>query len=778
MDRLRSQAFALLLTLLPAAAGAAPQSAEPQTPPAAPPAEQPAGKPAEEPATPAKTPAAEEPAGSFFATTTVTALGREVDSFQITAPVTVIPKIEVERRLPDNPADLLRDQPGVDVNGVGVNQARPIIRGQRGLRVLFMEDGLRLNNARRQTDFGEVTGLVDVADVSSVEVVRGPMSVLYGSDAVGGVLNLVTQAPTFAEGARWGADAEVRYGTAGDQARYHGGVRFELGKVRTQISASTRAVDDYESASGSFGDVQLSQGATVNDTGVQDDSLFAVVAWDLDDRNSVTLRYRNYSADETGFGYVDPELLGESEDFKIRITYPYQKFDRTTLGWDASALDGLLADTLQARVYYQKNDRALDNDIDINIGPIFPGAPDSSVEALSHNVSVLETWGARLEAILGLPGDNLLTYGFDGFQDDSENTDESTTTTVIRFPFPPFQVKDVSSDTRPNAPNAQNTSWGVFVQDEIPLGNRFKATLGARYQNVTTKAKATPEWDVTGLDFDDDQVVGSLNLLYQATESLNLVGSYGTAFRAPNIIERLFNGPTPEGAGYQILNPDLTSETSDNVEFGLKYRRANAYFEAVWYRSEISDGIVQDYLSEEEIAALPPDVQADIEASGAQFVVQQRNVDKLRYEGIEAAIGYRAPFGLSVGANWTHLTDERIGGSAAPVDNQYSDKIAGFARYDAASGRWWIEYRVRHNGSDPVVLDEGELPPVIGDTLPAFTVQGLGAGVTFFEEGAQSHSLTFSIENLTDELYAEYSNATFFRPEPGRNYTLAYRFRF
>ena len=99
--------------------------------------------------------------------------------------------------MPNNAADLLRDQPGVDVNGVGVNQARPVIRGQRGLRVLFLEDGLRMNNARRQTDFGEITGLVDVDDVSSVEVVRGPMSVLYGSDAIGGVLNLVTKRRAF-----------------------------------------------------------------------------------------------------------------------------------------------------------------------------------------------------------------------------------------------------------------------------------------------------------------------------------------------------------------------------------------------------------------------------------------------------------------------------------------------------------------------------------------------------------------------------------------------------
>ncbi len=725
-----------------------------------------------------QSPAADEPAASFFAATTVTALGREVDAFDITTPVTVLPQIEIERKLPNNTADLLRDQPGVDVNGVGFNQARPVIRGQRGLRILFLEDGLRLNNARRQTDFGEVTGLVDTDDLRSVEIVRGPMSVLYGSDAVGGVLNVITKAPTFTDGSRFGAEFESRYGEAGEMTRLHGGVRVQAGKLRASLSASTRSADDYESASGRFGNLRLDEPTRAIDTGIDDDSLFGVLAWDLNDRNLLTLRHRSYRADQAGFGFVDPALIGDDSGFRIRILYPYQNFDRTSLEWNASGVAGPIADSLQVQAYRQKNDRELANDIDIDIGPIFPGAPNSSVEADSLNRSILETWGFRVEAIKGLPADQLLTYGFEGFQDDSFNTDRSVTTTTIRFPFPPFEVLDVSEDTIPNAPNAKNSSWGLFLQDEIPFGSRVKATVGARYQKVETRAQATPNWDISGLDFSDDEVVGTANLLVQATDNLNFFVSWGSAFRAPNIIERLFNGPTPEGAGYQILNPDLTSETSDNYDVGVKYRRRDAYFEAVWFRNDLTDGIIQDFLSPTEISQLPQGVQDAIDASGAQFVVQQRNLDRLRYEGVEVAFGYRAPFGLSVGANYTHLQDRRIGTSAAPVEDQYADKIAGYLRYEPDSRRWWAEYRVRHNGSDRVVLDEGEPAPPIGDRLPAFTVHTFGAGVLLFERGRQSHSLTLQVANLTDELYAEFSNATFFRPEPGRNVTASYRVRF
>ena len=176
--------------------------------------------------------AEEKAVESFFATTTVTATGTEVDTFEVATPVTVVSALEIEQKAPNNAADLLREQPGVDINGVGVNQARPIIRGQRGLRVLFLENGLRMNNARRQSDFGEIPGLVGMNSVQTMEVVRGPASVLYGSDAIGGVLNLITRKPPYRDGAFGGGSIGVRYSSVDEQQqllgwrRLHGWARL------------------------------------------------------------------------------------------------------------------------------------------------------------------------------------------------------------------------------------------------------------------------------------------------------------------------------------------------------------------------------------------------------------------------------------------------------------------------------------------------------------------------------------------------------------------------
>ncbi|MEJ2153384.1 MAG: TonB-dependent receptor plug domain-containing protein, partial [Gemmatimonadota bacterium] len=127
---------------------------------------------------------------------TVTVTRTATDVFDRPAPVSVLDEWMIRDRAPNTVTDLFKDLPGLDVNGVGTNQTRPSIRGQRGQRILLLQDGMRLNNSRRQQDFGEIPALVDVASIESVEVVRGPASVLYGTDAIGGVVNVVTRVPS------------------------------------------------------------------------------------------------------------------------------------------------------------------------------------------------------------------------------------------------------------------------------------------------------------------------------------------------------------------------------------------------------------------------------------------------------------------------------------------------------------------------------------------------------------------------------------------------------
>ena len=730
---------------------------------------------------------ADEPV-SFFEQTTVTATGTEIDTFQIPTPVIVINEERIQELQPNSATDLLRDEPGVDVNGVGPNQGRPIIRGNRGLRVLFLQNGLRMNNARRQTDFGEIVGMVDMEFVERMEVVRGAASVLYGTDAIGGVLNLITRVPAPGAGTGFQGTIGYRYSDTDSQSKGSAGISGFANNFSYELSGTLRDADDYEVPAGTFGDITLDEETVVHDTAIEDDSLNAYAGYRLNERHALFGRWSRYRAEQTGFGFVDPALLGESD--LVRIIYPFQDFDRYTIGYSTAGIQSPGADSFDIQAYYQDNERELANEIFIDIGAPFGLPSDLNIDTL--NFTDVETFGFRAEVRKLLGDKHLLTYGGEYFNDDSFNTDDSLTVTTLRAPFPidficgpsgaipfPFECVFEDADDVANTPNAENIGSGLFIQDTWMATDKFTAIFGARYARSETNAKETPGLDVSGLDFSDDAVVGALNLTYAIKPVFNLVGSVGTAFRAPNIVERLFNGPTPEGIGFQILNPALESEKSLNWDFGFKFRNQNAFFEATYFNNEIDDAIVQVTLSEDEIAMLPPDVQDEIESSGSSVVVQQRNAEKLTIEGFEVAGGYSWVSGFSLGANYSHQSGQSDLGSEAsdPTGDTYSDKVAGYFRYAQPKGRWWAEYRIRHNGEQDQILDPDQDPGPIGDVLPAFTTHAVGGGVTVYESARWSHQLGLGVENLTDELYAEFSNASFFRPQPGRTIIANYRLR-
>ncbi|MCP4843894.1 MAG: TonB-dependent receptor, partial [Actinomycetia bacterium] len=354
-------------------------------------------------------------------------------------------------------------------------------------------------------------------------------------------------------GGNFGVDPGLPFRSPDEHVTTNVGIRRHGDQLPYALAPSFPPPDDYEAPSGTFGDITLESDTVVNDTALDDDSINAYLGYRPNDKHSVFFRLNRYRAGETGFGFVDPEAIGDDSGFLIQILYPFQDFDRYTFGYQASGLEAALANTIDFQLYQQQNKRQLANNIFIDIGPIFGFGPSSDIQINSLNSTDLETTGFRGEItkIVGL--NQVLTYGAEYYEDDSFNTDFSTTTQTFRAPFPfgpgctnlgpPFfffECAFVDTDDVANSPNATNTGLGVFIQDEIRAGDRFSATLGLRYSETETNAEPTPGLDTTGQDFSDDAVVGALSLTYSINPTLNLVGSYATAFRAPNIIERLF----------------------------------------------------------------------------------------------------------------------------------------------------------------------------------------------------------------------------------------------
>ena len=664
-------------------------------------------------------------------------------------PVSVIQRRDLIQQQPNTVSDLFRTLPGLDVAGVGVNQGRPQIRGQRGQRILLLSDGMRLNNSRRQQDFGELPALVDVNGVERVEVIRGPASVLYGSDAIGGVVNIISRLPVV-DGLH--GTASMRYG--GVESQKAGSFRTygRFGAITLRAGGTYREAEAYVAPSGSFGNITLSDDALVAGTGTQDQSFDFRLGYDAGGTHSMFGNIERYEAENSGFGAVDP-VLYDPAGSPVNITYPYQNFTKFSTGYRAQQLTTPFADQFEILAYGQQNDRQLSFDI----GPFGIG-PGMAMSINTLNSTEIRSYGFRAEARKLATQRLLLTYGVDVWRDGVTGTDEGLTT-MTGFGPTPMEIVD----NTPQLPEATYFSAGLFGQGEVQATDRLSFVAGARWQHVNAKTFATAGLeDQAPLDITDGTVVAAFNTLFEISDAVTLVGTVGRGFRSPNLIERFFDGATPEGSGYQVRNPELAPESSLNFDLGVRFREGRLALEAFGFRNKLEGGI--------RIEALGTEV-------GGFPAFRNVNVDELLFRGIEFSADYQIGSGLSASGNLTWMDADNVLDVENPVGETFSSKVTGKLRYEAPSDRFWLSGDVRHNG-DQLEVDFGANNPV-GDLMPSFTVFSVRGGITVWEsDSGMSHRLNLALTNLTNVLYAEFSNVGFFRPEPKRNLTLTWGISF
>ena len=677
---------------------------------------------------------------------TVTATRSERPVFTAPVPAATVQGLSIWQLQPRSASETLIRVPGVDVSGVGGRQARPVIRGMRGQRILLLADGLRLNNARRQQDFGELPALASVSELSRVEVVKGPASVLYGTDAIGGVVNMVSREPT-EDGVR--ASGGLRYGSAQDEFSARLGAEGRSGRWSWNLSGRMQEASAYEAPSGSFGSIDLANPALVQGTGSKEWGGRAGVAFSPAEGHRFHLKGSYSSADESGFGYVDPALYAEGQPV-IDITYPEQTFSRTQLGYEGTSFDRALLDRLDVRLYRQTNERDLRFEMNQSFGP--PAPPGAGLELITTNHTDVETLGFRVEAKKLAGTSTLFTYGIDGFRDRSDNTD-LLVSTVTGFGPP-----QVDTDATPQLPNATYDSYGLFAQTEVELGD-FTLTVGGRGQRVAANTRATEGLSAADADRSEWTLVGAVNGLYRLTDDLVVLGSVGRGFRAPNLVELFFEGPVAEAGAYQSRSSSLEAERSLSVDLGVRYRGDRVAVEALVFNNDL-DGGIRAAPTGDSIAGLP------------EF--RNVNLEELRYQGAEAAVEVLLGRGFSTGGSFTWITSEDRLDPDNPVGDTFDRRGTAHLSYQTDRGVWG-RFDVRRNGERKDV-DLGTNP--LGAVLPAFTVMDLSAGFAIDQWGAVDERVVVRIENLTDELYAEFPNAAFFRPAPGRRLVLGLEFGF
>jgi outer membrane receptor protein involved in Fe transport len=567
--------------------------------------------------------------------------------------------------------------------------------------------------------------------------------VLYGTDAIGGVVNLISRdVPGPSSDGQIRGEINFRYGSAGDARTPSGTLAARFGRLGLSSTASYRDAGDYRAPGGSFGDIELDDRVLVNDSRVRDRAYRFVVAYDVTSNSELFSRAEFYSAEHAGFGFVDPSTIGPNEP-RIQILYPDQDYARYTLGYRASGLATPFANRAELTTYVQRNERHLRINVDVPIGP------NARVTSNSLNFTDLATVGGRLELARTIGSRHLLTYGADFFRDRSENTDSSRT--VVTGFGPP----SARSTNTPSVPNATYRSAGVFLQLELHPFERLTTVLGTRWQHIVAETRPTPRLTLPLMKSSDATGVWSASALYRLTSELNVVSSVGRGFRSPNLVERFFEGAAAEGSGYQKANTSLGAETSINVDVGLRHRRGAWYNEAFVFRNEIDNAI---------------SAVATGDSVNGQPAFQSQNVGRLRMEGLELTSGARLTSGLDASLSFTRLIGRNVSDPGSPVGDSYSSKLVGDVAYRPGDGRFTLGYTLRYQGKQKDVII-GSNP--IGSVIPSFSVHSARASVRIFDARGVSNRLTLAVENLGNALYAEFPNASFFRPEPGRSVNLA-----
>lgn len=482
----------------------------------------------------------------------VTARGYASDSFATPQAISVI-KPEATSQGPAG--NLLRGQPGMAVQSDGAWGQNPVLRGLKRESVVVMVDGIRVNSAQPQ---GALASFLDLGLLDRVEVVKGPGSVLYGSGAMGGVVNLLTPEPRFTDKAELGG----RFGTSASSVD-HGyssalllqGSNAEQGFV---LGLAGRDVGDYKSPNG-----------REKKTGYESDTLLVKYQHKIAEDYVLRVNLQRHNDEDVWYpgsartggkpgGAGLPPPLG-----KVTIHSPKQHRELYALGLDALLLGGTLSTDVYRQEVYREI-RAYSEKLDRNY--------------VRNDVSFI-THGLRSQWNGALNDAHWLTLGVEGWRmtGDPERYMDSN---------PPF----FNSNTR-NDPfkDGEVSSLGMFVQDEFTLGTTL-LTAGLRYDHSQGDAKVKGVTQTSGLSSSDNNLSWSLGAVQPLSDTLNLYANIGQAYRAPDLRERFEDSARGDGY-YHVGNPQLDPERSSSFELGLKGRDGLQAFQLAAFYTRIDDFI-------------------------------------------------------------------------------------------------------------------------------------------------------------------------------------------
>lgn len=674
-----------------------------------------------------------------LSTVTISATRTETDTSKYAGSIGVLKQEDIAPS--SNIVDGLSVIPGVETGGDGGRTigSQYTIRGfgyQSENRVIVRQNGVPQSPSLFSNHISSYRTDADI--LKRVEVVKGASSILYGSGAIGGIVNMTTKDARdyLSEGETFGGLLGLRY----EENNMH--------SVRAAVYGKSSEVPVdfvlYRKQS-KHGDIDLAEGGTESiqkiDNDENIDTTYFNVGFDINDEQRVMLSVFDYDENlktvwQTLYHYTIDEttpVVGSLQQTDYVLDYTYKSASNDWLD--------LSAKVYRSKAYYDRGWDSVDEDT---------GAPDT----LSYKNEETR-WGFNIKNIARFKTgavDHVLLVGVD-----FNNREEDAI----------YNRNGVNSDFG-SMPNTYD-DWGVYIQDIMTL-DKLELTVGGRYDKFDRSIDKP-----NSTSYNDTNFSPRVALAYEITDGFNFLLGYSETFRAPTPHETSSEGALNPHY-YYVANPDLGPETAKEIEGGFSYNAESLFTDndMISVKAMAFDGKINDMITLEvrEDLGTPPE---------SRFYAQYQNVKNAKRKGYEISARYLID-SIRVDSSFEHLElyDEVTGEN---VIQGFADKLQLMVSYYAYEYGVQIGLGMNHwfkpDQNPETIVSRGTTYTYVNEAYTQFNLRGHWDIPVADYEFIDSARVNFGVNNLTDKQYinARYTTNTS-RVGTGRNAYIDIEFDF
>jgi hemoglobin/transferrin/lactoferrin receptor protein len=657
--------------------------------------------------------------GQLSEEVTITAEAGQVSEARNTAqPINVINARQVIERAPEVVAQVVDEEPGVNLQRTSPSLSAVFVRGLTGRNVAVYVDGVRYTTTAQRGGVGTFFSLIEPSALETVEILRGPNSSQYGSDVLGGVVNFISHAPVYGgSDGEWHGNTNVFYssptnGFGGNTLLTYGtrryGLLLNINGRRINRLRSGDGLDSHAAVTRFLGIPSDILGERLPDTAFTQYGGLLRFNFNLDTTTQVLLSYARNQQD-AGRRYDqlaggDGNLIADLRNLMTDLFYA--RLVKQKLGF---------FDNAQFTFSYngQREER------------INQGGQGNPVGAITNQRERTNVFGFNFYLDKRNGESNTFTVGADVYHDKI---------TAPAFTSDPVTGAVVAS--RPRIPDgARYLSYGFFVQDVYTLvPDRLSLSGALRYNVASYKSEAeNAPLDAAGRPlFPDDSarfdaLSGRIGAVFNVGGGFDIAGKYTRGFRAPNTTDLGIIGLVGTGfevdaataaalggfigttAGADAVSSGLAvtrlgPETSDSFDLSLRYTHTRLRAEVTGFTNKLSNvyfdqalvlppGAVGQFLGSDQIIRQNANGLVFV-AAATSPVLMRVNYDDARFNGVEFSTEARLSDDFSATGNFTYIRAHSLLNGLPPNIEGGVPPATGFVslRYQPRnSSRFYVE---------------------------------------------------------------------------------------